>query len=189
MSLELIKTIPLVPLLLVLGAGCVAAFTDVRSFKIPNYITFPLLLAGIAFHAFLPTGQGVSYALLGMLAGFTSLILFYVLGGVGAGDVKLMAAIGTWIGPVPVTALFLVAAILMGLYAAGLALWQGRLWKDCIKATLILQQGMAIVKHLGPEERVEEVVKGDARRKHLVPFAVMVLGGIAVLIVIRFAVR
>ena len=189
MSLELIRTIPLVPLLLVLGVGCLAAFTDVRSFKIPNYITLPLLLAGILFHAFLPTGQGISFGLLGAVAGFGCLILFYILGGVGAGDVKLLTAIGAWIGPPAIGALFLVAALLMGLYAAGLAFWHGRLWKDCIKATLILQQGIAIVKHLGPEERVEEVVKRDARRKHLVPFAVMVLGGIAVLLAVKFVVR
>lgn len=189
MSLELIKTLPLIPLLLILAAGCVAAFTDVRSFKIPNYITLPLLLAGIVFHAFLPTGQGMAFGLLGTLAGFGCLILFYILGGVGAGDVKLMAAMGAWIGPMAILILFVMAALLMGLYAAGLAFWQGRLWKDCIKATLILQQGMAIVKHLGPDERVEEVAKGDTRRKHLVPFAVMVLGGIAVLLAVKFAVR
>ena len=92
MSVELIKAVPLIPLLLVLGAGCVAAFTDIRSFKIPNYITLPLLLAGILFHAFLPTGQGISFGLLGAVAVglamtaesvISALSIFYTLMGVG----------------------------------------------------------------------------------------------------------
>jgi prepilin peptidase CpaA len=189
MSLELIKSLPLIPLWFVLGAGCVAAFSDIWSFKIPNYITFPLLITGVLFHAFAPIGQGITMAMLGIFAGFACLILFYVVGGVGAGDVKLLAAIGAWIGPLGLVALFTVAAVLMGLYVTGLAVWQGRLQQTWIKSTLILRQGMTIVKHLGPDERVEEVAKRSDRRKHLVPFAVMVLAGLAVLLVAKLVVH
>lgn len=188
MSLEHIKDVPFTPLLLVLGAGCLAAFIDIRSFKIPNYITLPLLLAGVLFHAFVPSGQGASFGLVGAAIGFGSLILFYVLGGVGAGDVKLMAAMGAWLGSSAIVALFLVAALFLGLYAASLAYWQGRLWKDCVKATLILRQGMTIFKHLGPDERVEEVAGRVGSRKRLIPYAVMVLGGLVVLLAVKFVV-
>jgi prepilin peptidase CpaA len=183
---QLMQSVSVGPLLFVLCAGAVAAFTDIRSFRVPNYITFPLLLAGIVFHACISSGQGLSFGLAGAAVGFACLIIFYVLGGVGAGDVKLLAAMGAWIGPQAILALFMVAAILMGIYAAYLALRAGNLWQSVIKASLILQQGMAIVKHLGPEERVEEAVKGSERRKHLVPFAAMVFGGIAVLLALKF---
>lgn len=189
MSLELIKSFPLIPLWLVLGAGCVAAFTDMWSFKIPNYITLPLLLAGVLFQAFAPLGQGVTTAMFGIFAGFSCLILFYVVGAVGAGDVKLLAAIGAWIGPFGIVALFMLAAVLTVIYAAGLAIWRGKLTQTLIKSTLLLRQGMTIIKHLGPDERIEEAAKRPDRRRHLVPFAVMVLGGLSVLLVVRLIVR
>jgi prepilin peptidase CpaA len=93
------------PTLIVL---CVATFTDLRSRRIPNWLVLPFLLAGVLFspwrqdwhgssHSFAWHGLGQSFGGLGLgllVYGF----LFFV-GGMGAGDVKLCAAIGAWIGP------------------------------------------------------------------------------------------
>jgi prepilin peptidase CpaA len=184
--MEIIHSVATIPLLITLSAGVVAAVTDVRSFQIPNVVTFPLLGAAILFHTMASVGGGIGFALLGGAVGFACLILFYVLGAVGAGDVKLLTAVGAWIGPGGAFVLFLVAAVLMGLYATGLTWWQGTLQQNLVKATFILRQGMTIVKHLGEEERVEQVVRTDDRRRRLIPFAVMVLGGIALLAAVKF---
>jgi prepilin peptidase CpaA len=84
------------PTLIVLS---VATFTDLRSRRIPNWLVLPFLVAGIAvsawFHGWHGAGQSLEGAALGLLIyGF----LFWM-GGMGAGDVKLCAAIGAWIWP------------------------------------------------------------------------------------------
>jgi len=77
-------------------AGCV---TDLRSRRIPNVLTFGSALAALLFHAITGglTGAGTSAA--GWLVGAAILFLPFYLGGMGAGDVKLMAALGAWLGP------------------------------------------------------------------------------------------
>ena len=97
-----------------------AAITDVRSSKIPNLITFPLLLIGLVAHSYLNGLEGLLFSLKGLTIGLGSLILFYVWGGMGAGDVKLMGAIGAIIGATDVLVAFLITACLGGLYAISL---------------------------------------------------------------------
>jgi prepilin peptidase CpaA len=183
---QLISSLEVLPLLVVLAAGALTAVTDVRSFRIPNYITFPLLIAGILFHTFAASGRGAPFALLGGAVGFACLFVFYVMGGVGAGDVKLTAAAGAWLGPIGILLLFLFAAIFLGLYSVAMTWWQGTLLTNMLKVRLMIKQGMTIAKYLGQDERVEEVVKHDDRRKRLVPFAVMVFAGVTTLVLFKF---
>jgi prepilin peptidase CpaA len=183
---EILRSLTIAPLCIVLCAALVAAVTDVRNFRIPNAVTLPLLLAGVLYHSSSPHGAGVLFSFGGVLAGFGCLLAFYIVGAVGAGDVKLLAAAGAWIGPAGVLVLFLAAALLMGLYAVALALWHGTLQRNVFALMFLVRQGATIMKHLGPEERVEEVVRQDDRRKRLIPFAVMVLGGIAILTAVKF---
>lgn len=186
MLLETLDSVATVPLLVVLAACGITAVTDVRSFRIPNYVTLPLFVAGLLFHAILPGGNGIGFSLLGGAVGFGCLILFHFLGGIGAGDVKLLAAVGTWIGPGAVFVLFLAAALLLGACSLAITWWHGTLQKSMQKVAVIFRQGAMLARYMGEEERVEEVVKQDDRRRRLVPFAVMVLGGIAILLVFKF---
>jgi prepilin peptidase CpaA len=185
----MLEPVSVISLVVVLVAGTVAAFTDLRDFKVPNLITLPLLIAGILFHGLDPSGNGFTFAVQGGLLGFSFLILFYVMGGMGAGDVKLLAAIGTWVGPSAIFALFIISALLGGLYALILTWRQGTLAENLLKVRVILQHGMTIFKHLGREERIEQAVKRDDRRRRLIPFAAMVLGGIALLVAAKFIVH
>lgn len=92
------------PTLIVLA---VATFTDLRSRRIPNWLVFPYLLAGIAVsplrHDWPGLNQsiwhGVGQSLAGMALGLMFFGLLFWMGGMGAGDVKLMAGIGAWVGP------------------------------------------------------------------------------------------
>lgn len=95
-----------------------AAVLDYRTKKIPNWITMPALLAGLAFHAAMPDGRGILWALAGFAVGFSLLIVPWLLGGGGMGDVKLLAALGAWLGPLMILAVFGASAVLAACMAA-----------------------------------------------------------------------
>ena len=84
----------------------VMAAGDWRSRRIPNYLTFGGALAGVAFQTAVFGWPGLAQALLGLFLGLGLLLLPYVLGGMGAGDVKALAALGAWLGPMGVFSVF-----------------------------------------------------------------------------------
>jgi prepilin peptidase CpaA len=77
-----------------------AAWFDVRSFRVPNFLTFPGVVLGIALNTTLPGGLGFTSSLYGFGLGLIGLLPLYVLRVWGAGDVKLMAVVGAFLGPV-----------------------------------------------------------------------------------------
>ena len=76
----------------------VAAWIDGRQLRVPNWITFPMVLAGLAFNTWLDGWWGLGGALWGMTVGLVCLLPLYAVGGMGAGDVKLLAGVGAWLG-------------------------------------------------------------------------------------------
>lgn len=83
-------------LLLVLG---LAVLMDARRRRIPNYLTYGAIIIGLSMQATFIGMDGFYSGLKGMGIGLLVLIPFYLTGGMGAGDVKLMAAVGTFVGP------------------------------------------------------------------------------------------
>ncbi|MDH5563132.1 MAG: A24 family peptidase [Nitrospirota bacterium] len=115
-------------LLLGLVVGLVvAAVTDVREARIPNWLTFSLAAFGITVHSWMHGFDGFLFSLEGLCVGLVCLMFFYVKGGMGAGDVKLLGAIGTILGPGQVVFAFAFAAMLGGLYSLALLFNQGGL--------------------------------------------------------------
>src|SRR5262249_18758594 len=93
------------PLLFVCAAMIVAAVIDGWKLKVPNWLTFPLVLSGWLLgllHDFgLLEGSGVGgigSALAGTALGFVLLLPVYTIGGMGAGDVKMQMGFGSWVG-------------------------------------------------------------------------------------------
>jgi prepilin peptidase CpaA len=84
------------PTLIVLA---VATFTDLRNRRIPNWLVLPFMLAGIAVSGWLHGWHGIGQSFAGLGLGVLIYGFLFWLGGMGAGDVKLCAAIGAWIGP------------------------------------------------------------------------------------------
>lgn len=84
------------PTLIVLA---VATFTDLRNRRIPNWLVLPFLVAGIAVSGWLHGWYGIGQSFAGMGLGLLIYGFLFWMGGMGAGDVKLCAAIGAWIGP------------------------------------------------------------------------------------------
>lgn len=104
-----------------------AAVTDVRAARIPNVITVTSGLAGVLAHTVLPGGAGTTSSLAGLAAGLAVFFPFFALGGLGGGDVKLMAAIGAWVGWPTILTVALYTALAGGVVAVGVALTRGYL--------------------------------------------------------------
>ena len=110
----------------VVGLLIAAATIDWRHRRIPNWLTFSLLLSGLA-QSFAPHATVTPLgAVLGMLTGFGLTFALFALRAVGGGDVKLLAGIGAWFGPQWALALFCVEAIIGMLMVLAQAAAQGR---------------------------------------------------------------
>src|SRR5579859_646756 len=81
-----------------LGAALVASVTDVRTRRIPNWLTGSTILAGLLLHLVMGGWTQAALALAAAAVGGGLFLLFYIAGGMGAGDVKLMAAIACLVG-------------------------------------------------------------------------------------------
>lgn len=91
----LINSISTLSLLLLIF---IAVITDIRSHRIPNWLTASILLAGLGTQIILSGSNGLIFSLSGIALGFICFFPFYLKQGMGAGDVKLMAAIGSFLG-------------------------------------------------------------------------------------------
>lgn len=95
----------------------VAAVSDLRFQKIPNYLTYPAMFIALAYHGVTNGLEGLLFSAGGLALGIAIFILPYLMGGMGAGDAKLMGAVGAMLGPRGVFIAFLFTAIVGGVYA------------------------------------------------------------------------
>lgn len=104
------------------------AVIDLREHRIPNWLTYPGILIGIALRgALLGWKAGLLSALAGCLLAGGIMFLFYAVRAMGAGDVKIMAAIGAFIGPKGAVGVLLATAICGGVLAIVYALYRHRM--------------------------------------------------------------
>ena len=75
----------------------VAAIIDGKQLKVPNWITYPMIISGWIYSAAFFGWEGLGWSLLGTVVGLALLLPPYAIGGMGAGDVKLLAGDGAWI--------------------------------------------------------------------------------------------
>ncbi len=151
--------------LLIAGVGLytiVAAWTDLRSHRIPNVLTVPAALVGLAYHTLAPQGFGCFVSLAGLAVGLGLLFIPAALGGSGMGDVKLLAALGAWLGPKLVLAAFVLSALSAALLAAAVLTY--------FACTRGVSKTQAKFLHAGQPVR-KPGQRGPAR---VVPFAVPV---------------
>jgi prepilin peptidase CpaA len=108
-----------------LAAGCI---TDLRTRKIPNELVLAILVTGWLFAFASPSvGRALGMSLAGTAIGFAIWIPFYLLGVIGAGDVKFFAAAGAWLGPTLTWQAALIAAVTGGILAVVYLLMEKRL--------------------------------------------------------------
>jgi prepilin peptidase CpaA len=151
----------------------VMAIGDWRSRRIPNYLTFGGALGGVVFQTAVFGWPGLAQALLGLLLGLGLLLLPYVFGGMGAGDVKALAALGAWLGPMGVFSVFLYMALAGGLMSLGVLLWKGILWNYLRKGWVLLQN---LVMCRGQKIMLESLTPGEDLTEGL-PYGVAIALG------------
>ena len=98
----------------------VAAIIDGLKLKVPNWLTFPMIISGWIYSAaFSPFAgwEGLLYSVVGTVVGLALLLPAYAIGGMGAGDVKLLAGIGAWVWGTATLYAFAISAIAGGVIA------------------------------------------------------------------------
>jgi prepilin peptidase CpaA len=114
--------LPQVAALVVAFLGCI---TDLKSRKLPNVLTFGAAAGALGYHVAAGGWPGLGWSALGWLVGAAMFFPIFLLRGIGAGDVKLLAALGAWLGPMPAVWLALFTAIAGGPLALIVALSRG----------------------------------------------------------------
>jgi len=127
-----------------------AAVTDVRARRIPNWLTLSVALSGLAQSVTPLAVTSPTQAICGLLAGFAVTFLLYSVGGRGAGDVKLTAGIGAWLGPWPVLIVLAAAALVSLVAAVGLSAIRGRL-AQLFQSTAVMVISLLNVRRLGAQ--------------------------------------
>jgi len=126
-------------LILPLALAAWIGWRDLKTRRIPNFLTLGVALSGLAFQLAYHGWSGLTDGALGLVLGFGLLFLPYLLGGMGAGDVKALAALGAWLGPVLVLYLFVYMTICGVVIAVVMLCWKGKLWNriTMIKTTAV----------------------------------------------------
>ena len=125
------------PAALLAGLGC-GAVIDMRQRRIPNVVSVTTAAVGVALAASGLSGLTVASSLAGLAAGFALMLPGHVVGGTGAGDVKLFAAAGTLLGTGRILPAFLFVAIAGGALAILVAVQRGRLTRTVTMTAQLL---------------------------------------------------
>lgn len=110
-----------------LAVALIACVTDLRHRRIPNVLTFGAAAAALLFHGVTSGFAGLQVAAGGWLLGTALFLPFFLLRGMGGGDVKLLAALGAWLGAASVFWLAVYASIAGGVLAIVVSLGRGYL--------------------------------------------------------------
>jgi prepilin peptidase CpaA len=100
---------------------------DLHNRRIPNYVTFGSALLALGYGAVTGGWSGLGLSASGWALGIALFVPFFLLRGMGAGDVKLLAALGAWVGPMSLLSLTFYTAIAGGVMALLVVLWQRKL--------------------------------------------------------------
>jgi prepilin peptidase CpaA len=138
------------------------AVVDYRTRKIPNWLTVSAALAGIGYSALATGGIGLAWSLAGLATGFSLLLLPWLLGGGGMGDVKMLAALGAWLGPLGILIAFGLGSVLA---AMGMML---------VLTASMLRDGFSRTRrrYVAAGGGAASAAVPPARRQRVLPFAV-----------------
>ena len=147
-----------------------ACVTDLRDRRIPNVLTGSAAIAAVLFH--LVTGGWVAagWSIVGLVVGALLFMPMFVLRGMGAGDVKLLAAVGAWVGPGPVVTAAIATSIAGGVLALLVALAYGYLRRALANIYLLLAHWRVMGVQPLPEVTLEQ--SRGPRLAYAIPIAI-----------------
>ena len=108
-----------------LASALAGAIWDIRTRRVPNALTFGTAIAALVVHLLSGGWQGLGWVATGWAVGLAMFLPLFLLGGLGAGDVKLLAALGAWLGPAGALWIGVYGAIAGGVLAVVVAAWRG----------------------------------------------------------------
>ncbi len=115
-----------------------ASWIDYAQRRVPNWLNLALILLGFGVQGYFNGSSGLAAGFWGLLTGFGLLIVPWMMHGMGAGDVKLLAAIGVWMGPLLTLYSFGLGAGIGGVVAVLMIVSTGRLRMACANLGIIL---------------------------------------------------
>ena len=153
-----------------------AAVIDGLKLRVPNWLTFHLVLGGLGFGAWSQGVSGFLWATAGMVVGLATLLPLYSIGGMGAGDVKLMAGVGAWMGPLVTLWAFVTSAVVGGVMALAMVAWSGEFVRHWVQFQAI---GHEILTVRNPEKLAASAAARKPTMK-LLPYGIpLAVGSIA----------
>lgn len=151
----------------------VAAIIDGYKLKVPNWITFPMILSGWAMSALSFGFEGFAWSVVGTLVGLALLLPAYAIGGMGAGDVKLLAGVGAWVGGTTTLYAFITTAIVGGVMAVIMVLAK-RAWSKHYTQFWIIWNEMATLRD---PEKLSEIAAERKKSMMLLPYGIPIAIG------------
>jgi prepilin peptidase CpaA len=127
---------------LIVAVLLAAVVTDLRSCRIPNLLTIPAMATGLLLHTLRDGQAGLVTSLEGLGIGLGLFLILYLACGMGAGDVKLMAAVGSFLGPESTFTAGLLAMLLGGVYAAAVMLGHWGLKESIERMKTMVSMGL-----------------------------------------------
>jgi prepilin peptidase CpaA len=155
-----------------------ASWVDYAQRRVPNWLNAGMIVSGFLVQAAFHGAPGMLQGLLGMLVGFGLLIVPWLMHGMGAGDVKLLAAIGVWFGPKMTFMSFAAGAVIGGVIAVVMIVSSGRLQQA------YANMGTIMVKCRSRETMLGEFgsAKSFGNTSQLLPYGVpLTIGSLLVL--------
>jgi prepilin peptidase CpaA len=126
----------------------IAAVIDLRVQKIPNLLTFTTMILALAYHGVMNGLDGLLFSSGGLLLGIAIFILPYLMGGMGAGDAKLMGAVGAVLGPRGVFNAAVFTVVVGGIYALVLLLAHRKVCRGLITKSATTLKMFAVTGQL-----------------------------------------
>lgn len=161
------------PIKLVSAILILAAWIDGKELKVPNWITFPMILSGLIYQTAVGGFGGLGYGLLGMCCGLACLLPLYAVGGMGAGDVKLMAGIGSWVGWQITAASFAVSVVVGAIMAIIMVASRGA-WKKHYEQFLMILSEWSVIKN---PYKLSEIAAERKPTMFLLPYGIPICIG------------
>jgi prepilin peptidase CpaA len=151
----------------------VAALIDGYKLKVPNWLTFPMIISGWVFSTISFGWEGLAWSLVGTVVGLALLLPLYAVGGMGAGDVKLLAGVGAWVGGTITLYAFCVSAIVGGVIAVAMVVF-GRSWRKHYYQMLSIWNEMLTIRD---PEKLSEIAAERKSSMLLLPYGIPIAIG------------
>jgi prepilin peptidase CpaA len=157
----------------------IGAWSDLRTRKIPNSITASGAVVGLVLHGFYGGFYGAIQSVAGAAFGLAIFLALYAAGGMGAGDVKLFAAVGAFTGPRALVLIFAFTGLLGGIAALAFSLYRGRLRQTLTRTgELLIDMGRLRLHEMRASAGAPESLR--------LPYGAVIAGGTLIsLIVLR----